>query len=103
PPPPASRQSRQPTKPEIGGSILDADDAPQGVNFARRNTPVFDDRILGATTGRCRTPSVAHKGRQCSPCLFRRARPTAAPGRVRGSGTAASVGLSTARLAAMPG
>src|SRR5271165_3864774 len=39
PPPPASRQSRQPTKPEIGGSILDADDAPQGVNFARRNTP----------------------------------------------------------------
>src|SRR5271157_920701 len=38
PPPPASRQSRQPTKPEIGGSILDADDAPQGVNFARRNT-----------------------------------------------------------------
>src|SRR5271157_2827108 len=38
PPPPASRQSRQPTKPEIGGSILDDDDAPQGVNFARRNT-----------------------------------------------------------------
>src|SRR5208282_3110263 len=38
PPPPASRQSRQTTKPEIGGSILDADDAPQGVNFARRNT-----------------------------------------------------------------
>ena len=38
PPPPASRQSGQTTKPEIGGSILDADDAPQGVNFARRNT-----------------------------------------------------------------
>ncbi len=38
PPPPASRQSRQPIKPRIGGSILDADDAPQGVNFARRNT-----------------------------------------------------------------
>ena len=36
--PPASRQSRQTTKPEIGGSILHADDAPQGVNFARRNT-----------------------------------------------------------------
>jgi hypothetical protein len=38
PPPPDSRQSGQTTKPEIGGSILDADDAPQGVNFVRRNT-----------------------------------------------------------------
>ena len=38
PPPSASRQSRQTIKPRIGGSILDADDAPQGVNFARRNT-----------------------------------------------------------------
>ncbi len=34
---------RQTTKPEIGGSILDADDAPQGVNFARRNTS-FSER-----------------------------------------------------------
>jgi hypothetical protein len=38
PPPPAPRQSRQPIKPRIGGSILHADDAPQGVIFARRNT-----------------------------------------------------------------
>ena len=38
PPPSASRQSGQPIKPPIGGSILHADDAPQGVNFARRNT-----------------------------------------------------------------
>jgi hypothetical protein len=30
-PPPASRQSGQPNKPEIGGSILDADPPPHGV------------------------------------------------------------------------
>ncbi len=47
--PPASRQSRQTTKPEIGGSILHADDAPQGVNFARRNTPY---RLRGVTVER---------------------------------------------------
>ena len=39
PPPPASRQSRQPNKPKIGGSILDADPPPQGVTFPRRITP----------------------------------------------------------------
>ena len=54
PPPPASRQSRQPTKPEIGGSILDADDAPQGVNFARRNAiaAVMADLTAFSTAGR---------------------------------------------------
>src|ERR1700686_3024083 len=38
PSPPASRQSRQPNKSEIRGSILDADPPPQGVTFPRRNT-----------------------------------------------------------------
>src|SRR5271157_2461771 len=38
PPPPASRQSRQPNKSEIRGSILAADPPPQGVTFPRRNT-----------------------------------------------------------------
>src|SRR5271166_1034594 len=38
PPPPASRQSGQPNKPIIGGSILDADPPPQGVTFLRRIT-----------------------------------------------------------------
>jgi len=33
PPPPASRQSGQPNKPEIGESILDADPPLQGVTF----------------------------------------------------------------------
>src|SRR5208283_1150365 len=61
PPPPASRQSRQTTKPEIGGSILDADDAPQGVNFARRNT------------ARGRTPASRRRGvAGPSPRAFRR-------------------------------
>jgi hypothetical protein len=43
------------------------------------------------------------KGVSARPASFGVRAPTAAPGRVRGSGTVASVGLSTARLAAMPG
>src|SRR5208282_3869311 len=60
PPPPASRQSRQPTKPEIGGSILDADDAPQGVNFARRNTHGLSSDILIAGGDPCVAQDATH-------------------------------------------
>ncbi len=63
---PSGRRSAAPSSKSGGELAL----PPEGVA-----PPVFDDRILGATTGMCRTPSVAHKGRQCSPCLFRRARP----------------------------
>src|ERR1700686_571793 len=38
PPPPASNQSRQSSRPEPRGSILDAGPPPQGVKVARRNT-----------------------------------------------------------------
>src|SRR5208337_1196520 len=54
PPPPASRQSRQSNKPEIGGSILDADDAPQGVNL-HAETQVSGGELAGVR-GRAARP-----------------------------------------------
>ena len=46
PPPPASNQSRQPSRPVSRGSILDADPPPQGVKVARRDA---------LTLARCRS------------------------------------------------
>src|SRR5208283_2195087 len=55
-------------KPVIGGSILDADDAPQGVNVARRNTLAcanIIENVIGAVRRVCRnvkywrSPSMA--------------------------------------------
>src|SRR5271165_5434362 len=68
---PSGQRSAAPSSTSGGELALE----PEGVAL-----PVFDDRILGATTGRRRARSVAQKGRQCSPCLFRRARPTATSG-----------------------
>jgi len=92
---PSGRRSAAPSSKSGGELAL----PPEGVARRQYSTIAYWAQQQ-AGVGRHPWPT---KGVSARPASFGVRAPTAAPGRVRGSGTAASVGLSTARLAAMPG